>query len=144
MPLRANIRFYLKRPEMGAIQWTGNDKPYDRDKNGNCTCKYEENGKCLCPINQYWRNANNRCEACVNVNNWYRTQADYKHHCPGRMYYKNDGSLWGCGNTKSGHDGTGADEESCVACTNRCYLDGACKLLGTTYTKDKNGHCVAN
>ncbi len=44
-------------------------------------------------------------------------------------------------------DRTWADEESCVGCTNRCFdadHDNTCRIMGSAYTRDTNGHCVAN
>ncbi len=35
-----------------------------------------------------------------------------------------------------------ADEYSCKQCDERCYDNGTCRLMGTTYGKDANGNCT--
>ena len=116
----------------------GTNKRYTRDENGNCVCKNLVNGKCLCPTNQALNN-HGSCESCTS--SWYMVSSD-KQACPGTMFSAGPylfGCQWG--------DATNADEGSCIGCTNRCFdadHDNTCRIMGSAYTRDENGHCVAN
>ena len=60
----------------------------------------------------------------------------------GEMFYAPSWGMVGCINSKAAI--SNADEQGCKECTNRCYDNGTCRLLGDAYDKDANGNCVAN
>lgn len=116
---------------------------YTKDENGNCVCKNWDNNKCLCPNNQFFNN-NSHCSDCINVNDWYNTTEEHRHNCLSSMFYQSNSPvnhLWGC---ITSSDKANADETSCKACAERCYDNGTCRLMGTTYTKNSDGNCIAN
>ena len=130
---------------------TGDSKPYLRNADGSCSCNTAigafvyDNDCRRCPDNQFINAYGGSCKACAGADNF--AVDEEKHKCSGIAYYQaykdgkkhygGDGVMKDCSNTGAFNTNTFiADEESCKACSQRCYNadDQSCHLAnGSPY-----------
>ncbi len=114
----------------------------------NADCEGNENGgycvrgKCLkCDKGYFWyTRGSGRCEKCDETDNWAST-SDYQYACLGKMFFDTSGRLFGC---LDPHQADWYDEQnSCVACTNRCFNEGSnsCRFPDNAYQRNNDGTC---
>ena len=122
------------------------NQAYQRNEDGTCSCTETANssvyqGNCYyCDVGTLLSKSQFKCVSCDATTSW-GTIPTYAHHCMGTMFFASN-ALYGCLRTDTGKN---ADETSCKACENRCYLNGNCYLYGEGYTyryKDADGNCT--
>ena len=146
--VNAGVQCNLYGKECGTCSSTKGFTPHDADCANNNNGSHCVRGYCSsCAENYYW--ANNACSPCTKEG-VHTTIESNRHNCLGSMYYYVTDKKWliGCNYNYVYKDTV--DEESCKACSNRCYLatDKSCRLAGSDQTyrrmSDEDGTCTLN